>query len=140
MTSFRTDKAGRLIFGSIGSLDTLGRATHRAFARRSVKALFPFIAGFDFEYWWDGQIGMTRNNLPFFHQPEENVWSIAGYNGRGISPGTVFGRALANVSMGNGDAMMLPATPVVADNLRQVKSTFFNIGSVAKHFIDHRLP
>lgn len=139
MTSFRTDKAGRLIFGSIGSLDALGRVTHQAFARRAVKALFPFIGGFEFEYWWDGQIGMTRNNLPCFHQPTENVWSIAGYNGRGISPGTVFGRALANVSIGNEDAMMLPITPVLPDGLRQVKSAFYNIGSVAKHLIDHRL-
>lgn len=139
MTSFRTDKAGRLIFGSIGSLDALGRATHRAFARRSVKALFPFIGTFDFEYWWDGQIGMTRNNLPSFHRPAENVWSIAGYNGRGISPGTVFGRALAGVSMGHDDAMMLPATGVQADGLRSLKSSFYNVGSVAKHFIDHRL-
>jgi glycine/D-amino acid oxidase-like deaminating enzyme len=139
MTSFRTDKSGRLIFGSIGSLDTLGKATHRSFARRAVNALYPFIGDFEFEYWWDGQIGMTRNNLPSFHQPEENVWSIAGYNGRGISPGTVFGRALAGVSMGNEGAMMLPITPVSGDALRGAKSTFYNIGSVAKHLIDHRL-
>jgi glycine/D-amino acid oxidase-like deaminating enzyme len=139
MTSFRTDKSGRLIFGSIGSLDALGRATHRSFARRAVNALYPFIGNFEFEYWWDGQIGMTRNNLPSFHQPEKNVWSIAGYNGRGISPGTVFGRALAAVSMGNEDAMMLPVTRVTGDALRGAKSVFYNIGSVAKHFIDHRL-
>ncbi|MDB5552468.1 MAG: FAD-dependent oxidoreductase [Rhizobium sp.] len=139
MTSFRTDKAGRLIFGSIGSLDALGKATHRSFARRAVNALYPFIGDFQFEYWWDGQIGMTRNNLPSFHQPEKNVWSIAGYNGRGISPGTVFGRALAGVSMGNESAMMLPVTPVAGDALRSAKSAFYNIGSVAKHFIDHRL-
>ncbi|UVC06910.1 FAD-binding oxidoreductase [Rhizobium sp. TH2] len=139
MTSFRTDKSGRLIFGSIGSLDALGKATHRAFARRAVNALYPFIGNFEFEYWWDGQIGMTRNNLPSFHQPEKNVWSIAGYNGRGISPGTVFGRALAAVSMGNESAMMLPVTPVAGDALRGAKSAFYNIGSMAKHFIDHRL-
>lgn len=139
MTSFRTDKAGRLIFGSIGSLDAIGKATHRSFARRAVNTLFPFIGDFEFEYWWDGQIGMTRNNLPSFHQPEKNVWSIAGYNGRGISPGTVFGRALAGASMDNEAAMMLPVTPVTADALRGAKSAFYNIGSMAKHFIDHRV-
>jgi glycine/D-amino acid oxidase-like deaminating enzyme len=139
MTSFRTDKAGRLIFGSIGSLDALGKTTHRSFARRAVNALFPFIGDFEFEYWWDGQIGMTRNNLPSFHQPEKNVWSIAGYNGRGISPGTVFGRALAGVSTGDESAMMLPASTVVSDALRGAKSAFYNIGSAVKHLIDHRL-
>lgn len=139
MTSFRTDRAGRLIYGSIGSLDTLGRIAHEPFARRAIRKLFPFLGDIDFEYWWDGQIGMTANNLPSFHQPENNVWSIAGYNGRGISPGTVFGRALAQVAIGNLDAMMLPTTPPGSDSLRVVKSAFYDIGAAAKHFIDHRL-
>lgn len=138
MTSFRKDKAGRLIFGSIGALDAVATGTHRAFARRSVKALFPFIGDFDFEFWWDGDIGMTRNNLPFFHQPDENVWSITGYNGRGISPGTVFGRALAQVTLGNENAMPLAVTPVIPDPLRSAKTLFYNTGSMAKHMVDRR--
>ena len=139
MTSFRTDKAGRLIYGSIGSLDAIGRIAHEPFARRAVHAIFPFLGDVTFEYWWDGQIGMTANNLPTFHQPDKNVWSISGYNGRGISPGTVFGRALAQVTLGNPDAMMLPVAPVSPDRLRAAKSTFYDVGAAAKHFIDHRL-
>lgn len=139
MTSFRTDKAGRLIYGSIGSLDTLGRMSHEPFARRAIHALFPFAGNVAFEYWWDGKIGMTANNLPSFHQPEKNIWSIAGYNGRGISPGTVFGRALAQVALGNQEAMMLPVTTAGSDSLRAAKSAFYDIGAAAKHFIDHRL-
>ncbi|MGV3548884.1 NAD(P)/FAD-dependent oxidoreductase [Rhizobium sp.] len=139
MTSFRTDQAGRLIYGSIGSLDALGRIAHEPFARRAIRKLFPFVGKVDFDFWWDGQIGMTANNLPSFHQPEKNVWSIAGYSGRGISPGTVFGKALAQVTMGNADAMMLPVTDTGSDNLRAAKSAFYDIGAAAKHFIDHRL-
>jgi glycine/D-amino acid oxidase-like deaminating enzyme len=123
MTSFRTDKAGRLVFGSIGSLDTLGRIAHEPFARRALKSLFPFIGDVPFEYWWDGQIGMTSNNLPSFHEPEKNV----------------SGRALAQVAIGNRDAMMLPTAPVQADSLRSAKSAFYDLGAAAKHFIDHRL-
>jgi glycine/D-amino acid oxidase-like deaminating enzyme len=139
MTSFRTDKAGRLLYGSIGSLDTIGRIAHEPFARRAILALYPFVDDVAFEYWWDGMIGMTANNLPSFHQPEENIWSIAGYNGRGIAPGTVFGRALAQVALGNLDAMMLPVMPTGSDSLRAAKSAFYDIGAAAKHFIDHRL-
>lgn len=139
MTSFRRDQAGRLIYGSIGSLDALGRIAHEPFARRAIRTLFPFIGDVTFDYWWDGQIGMTANNLPSFHQPEKNIWSIAGYNGRGISPGTVFGRALAQVALGNPDAMMLPTVPAGSDSLRGAKSAFYDIGAAAKHFIDHRL-
>jgi glycine/D-amino acid oxidase-like deaminating enzyme len=139
MTSFRKDKAGRLIYGSIGSLDALGRMAHEPFARRAIRALFPSVGDINFDYWWDGQIGMTANNLPSFHQPEKNIWSIAGYNGRGISPGTVFGRALAQVALGNPDAMMLPVTPPGSDSFRAAKSAFYDIGAAAKHLIDHRL-
>jgi glycine/D-amino acid oxidase-like deaminating enzyme len=138
MTSFRTDKAGRLIYGSIGSLDALGRIAHEPFARRAIRKLFPFVGAVNFEHGWDGSIGMTANNLPSFHQPDKNIWSISGYNGRGISPGTVFGKALAQVALGNQDAMMLPATPVGSDPLRAAKSAFYDIGAAAKHFIDHR--
>ena len=139
MTSFRTDKAGRLIYGSIGSLDAIGRIAHEPFARRAIHALFPFVGKVRFEHWWDGSIGMTANNLPSFHQPDNNIWSIAGYNGRGISPGTVFGKALAQVALGNQEAMMLPVTPVGSDSLRAAKSALYDIGAAAKHFIDHRL-
>lgn len=139
MTSFRTDRAGRLIYGSIGSLDALGRIAHEPFARRAIRRLYPFVGNVAFEHWWDGQIGMTANNLPSFHQPDKNVWSIAGYNGRGISPGTVFGRALAQVMQGNDDAMMLPVTDTGSDSLRSIKSVFYDMGAAAKHFVDHRL-
>jgi glycine/D-amino acid oxidase-like deaminating enzyme len=138
MTSWRKDKAGRLVFGSIGALDAIAAGTHREFARRSLKALFPFIGEFDFEYWWDGTIGMTRTNLPVFHQPAENVWSITGYNGRGIAPGTVFGKALAAVCQGDRSAMPLVTSPVNADPMRALKSGFYNSGAFAKHLIDKR--
>lgn len=139
MTSFRKDKAGRLIFGSIGALDAIAAGTHRAFARRFLKSAFPFIGDFDFQYWWDGKIDMTKTNLPVFHQPEDNVWSITGYNGRGIAPGTVFGRALAGVAMGNRAAMPLETTDVSPDPMRGLKTQFYNTGALAKHFIDKRM-
>jgi glycine/D-amino acid oxidase-like deaminating enzyme len=138
MTSFRKDKAGRLIFGSIGALDAIAAGTHRAFARRSLKALYPFIGDFEFDYWWDGTIGMTRTNLPVFHQPDENIWSITGYNGRGIAPGTVFGKAMAAVSMGNRSAMPLATSPVTPDPLRAIKTEFYKSGALVKHMIDKR--
>ena len=42
-------------------------------------------------------IGKTSNALPRFHRLAENVVTICGYNGRGIAPGTVFGRVLADL-------------------------------------------
>jgi len=138
MTSFRMDQQNRLIFGSIGRLDAIAEGTHRAFAARSLRKLFPYIGDFRFEYWWDGRIGMTTNNLPAMHTLAPNVVSVSGYNGRGIAPGTVFGRALANHVTGETSAIPLAETPVTPDTWRTVKSAFYHAGAQAKHFIDRR--
>ncbi|PDT84879.1 FAD-binding oxidoreductase [Sinorhizobium sp. BJ1] len=138
MTSFRMDQQNRLIFGSIGRLDAMAAGTHRAFAARSVRKLFPFIGDFRFEYWWDGRIGMTTNNLPVMHVLAPNVVSISGYNGRGIAPGTVFGRALARHVTGDSSAIPLAETPITPDPWRNLKSAFYHAGAQAKHLIDRR--
>ena len=49
---------------------------------------------------WYGMIGMTDDALPRFHRLAENVVTFCGYNGRGIGPGTVFGRVLADHILG----------------------------------------
>ncbi len=138
MTSFRMDKQNRLIFGSIGRLDAMAAGTHRAFAARSVRKLFPYIGDVRFEHWWDGRIGMTTNNLPAMHVLADNVVSVSGYNGRGIAPGTVFGRALARHVTGDTSAIPLAETPITPDPWRMLKSVFYHAGAQAKHFIDKR--
>ncbi|NVD39261.1 FAD-binding oxidoreductase [Ensifer sp. HO-A22] len=138
MTSFRMDQQNRLIFGSIGRLDAMAEGTHRAFAARSVRKLFPYIGDFRFEYWWDGRIGMTTNNLPAMHTLAPNVFSVSGYNGRGIAPGTVFGKALANHVTGETSAIPLAETPITPDTWRTVKSAFYHAGAQAKHLVDRR--
>ncbi|THK34473.1 FAD-binding oxidoreductase [Ensifer sp. MPMI2T] len=138
MTSFRMDQQNRMIFGSIGRLDAMAEGTHRAFAARSLRKLFPYIDDFRFEYWWDGSIGMTTNNLPAMHVLAPNVISVSGYNGRGIAPGTVFGRALAHHVTGDASAVPLAETPITPDPWRNVKSAFYHAGAQAKHFVDRR--
>ena len=100
LSSFRFDRAGRLVFGSVGALRGTGIAIHRSWARRTLKKLFPNIGDVRFESEWYGLIGMTENNLPRFHKLARNVLAVSGYNGRGIAPGTVFGHALAACILG----------------------------------------
>ncbi len=100
LTSLRLDQAGRLVVGSVGALRGSGVAVHRAWAKRTLRRLFPEIGDVRFEAEWYGAIGMTDDNLPRFHRLDENVFTICGYNGRGIAPGTVFGRCLADLALG----------------------------------------
>jgi len=141
MTSFRMDEAGRLIYGSIGALRGTGLGIHRAWARRSLKKVFPGIGDVDFEAEWYGTIGMTSDNLPRFHKYAPQMIGFSGYNGRGIAPGTTFGRVLASYVTGDiSDAELpLPATPIEPASYRLVKHTFYEVGAQAAHFVEHRI-
>ncbi|MER9052292.1 hypothetical protein NKH89_34805 [Mesorhizobium sp. M0923] len=69
-----------------------------------------------------------------------NVVSICGYNGRGISPGTVFGRVLADHILGkvaDADLPLLVTTPETA-TLRALKENYYEVGAQLAHFVDAR--
>ena len=139
LSSFRLDRAGRLIFGSIGALSGAGQYVHTAWAKRAVRRLFPQIGAVKWERSWYGSIGMTADRLPRFHKLAPNVISFSGYNGRGIAPGTAFGRLLAQYIAGkisDGD-LPLPVTAVRAQALRSLKQSFYRLGSQIVHLAQH---
>jgi glycine/D-amino acid oxidase-like deaminating enzyme len=141
LSSLRFDAAGRLVFGSVGALRGMGRAIHREWGRRALARLFPRLRGVGFEHEWYGSIGMTGNALPRFHQLDRNVVSFSGFNGRGIAPGTVFGRELAKLVLGEIPAsdLALPISPVKAAPLRAVRELGYEAGAQAFHAVDSRI-
>lgn len=79
-----------------GALQAMGRKIHHDWARHALARSLPQLRDMPFEHEWYGTIGMTSNALPRFHELDHNVVSFNGFNGRGIAPGTLFGRELAN--------------------------------------------
>ncbi|WP_042704750.1 FAD-binding oxidoreductase [Azospirillum sp. B506] len=142
LSSYRFDRRGRLVFGSVGALRGTGTAVHRAWARRSLAALFPQLGPVRFESEWYGQIGMTKDNLPRFHRLDRNVIGFSGYNGRGIAPGTVLGRCLADHITGKlpEAEMPLPSTAPETVSGRAVQEAVYEYGAQATHLIGARLP
>lgn len=135
MSSFRFDQAGRLVFGGVGALRGSGRTIHRDWGRRAMAKLFPQLKGVDFEHEWYGWIGMTPNALPRFHRLARNTISFCGYNGRGIAPGTVFGRELARLvlaEIGEED-LPLPVSPAAPAHFRAAKEAFYEVGAQVAH-------
>ena len=53
-----------------------------------------------FEEAWHGQIAMTPDHLPKIFQLAEGLFTPIGYNGRGITTGTIFGKAMADMLNG----------------------------------------
>lgn len=140
LSSFRFDDAGRLVFSSVGALRGPGVPIHRGWGRRAMAKLFPQLKDVAFETEWYGKIGMTVDDLPRFHQLDRNVVSFNGYNGRGIAPGTVFGRCLAQLILGRiaESDLPLPVTKPVAAPLRAVKEAYYEVGAQVAHLADAR--
>ncbi|MCM2397978.1 FAD-binding oxidoreductase [Rhizobium sp. S95] len=140
LSSFRMDRAGRLVFGSVGALRNTGASIHRSWAKRSLKRLFPELGDIAFEAEWFGRIGMTDDAIPRFHKFAPNVVGFSGYNGRGIAPGTVFGKTLARHILGelSEEEMPLPVTDVKEAPLRNLKGAYYEAGAQIAHFAGER--
>ena len=141
LTSFRLDAAGHLVLGSVGALRGTGAAVHRGWARRRLGQLFPELRGQGFVAEWWGSIGMTDDHLPRFHRLARNVIGFCGYNGRGIAPGTVFGRVAADLvsgAMAEAD-LPLPVTDPRMPGLRAARELYYEVGAQVAHLADARL-
>ena len=141
LSSFRFDAANRLVFGSVGALRGTGTTIHRAWAMRAMRKIYPQIGDVPFESEWYGWIGMTDNAMPRFHRFAEHVIGFSGYNGRGISPGTQFGRVTADFILGRltEAELPLPVTEARAVPWRPVKEAYYEAGSQIAHLVDARL-
>lgn len=137
MTSFRKDQAGRFILGAMGLPDTLG--LHKAWAHRALARLFPDLSSLDFEFFWSGRIGMSKDYLPKVLSLGNNGYSMFGFSGRGISPGTVFGQALAKAAL-SGNANVLPLQPITdySDRWSALKGAWIETGARLTHALKHR--
>ncbi|PBB95659.1 FAD-binding oxidoreductase [Mesorhizobium sp. WSM3862] len=134
-TAFRTDDAGRLIVGSVGALRGAGTVIHRNWGRRRIRALFPQVGEVELEHEWYGRIGMTNDHLPRLHVPAENMIALTRFNGRGIAPGTVFGRELARHISGELrlDGMFLPVSPAQSAPFRAIREGYYELGAQIAH-------
>lgn len=138
MSAFRLDQAGRMIFGALGNLDGPGGGMHRGWARRKLGQLFPRLKGIPFEQEWTGRIAMTGTHLPRIERRGRSGISIFGYNGRGISPGTLFGRAAAQWALGTGD-LPLPVSDPRPERLAGARGLYYETGATLAHFTNGRL-
>lgn len=135
MTSFRIDDEGRLLIGGMGN----GSMIHSHWAQRKLAQVFPDLGGVGISHCWTGRISMTADHLPRILKIGPKAYSIFGYSGRGISPGTVFGTAISQFILTSNEAT-LPITPCVgySETTPNLKSLFFETGAKAVHLVSAR--
>ena len=141
LSSYRLDTDGRLVYGSVGAVGTGTQDAHVQWTRRAIARLFPELHDIGIQYQWHGWIDATAHHLPYLHQLAPDVWSVSGYNGRGIGPGTILGRELAHLLLGQQGPqdMPLPVTSIQPIRLKRLRELFYAKASVAAHTFTKRL-
>lgn len=139
MSSWRLDQAGRLVIGAMGQLDHIASGIHASWLSRKMERLFPQLKGQPFTHLWHGRIAMTAEYMPKIQRIGANAYSCFGYSGRGIAPGTLFGKALAE-SILSGSEDSLPVAPVDAHALpfASAKAIFYESGATLTHLVKDR--
>ncbi len=96
----RFDARNRLITG--GNLLMTFNADERLkrYVGDRVKRLWPQIDSVEFDYVWNGNVGMTADFLPRFHQLGPNAWTWAGCNGRAVGLAVAIGKEFAKAVQG----------------------------------------
>ena len=134
MSSFRVDDSGRVIIGTMGNSDGLGKRIHSGWANKKLKDLFPFLPDIELNYRWSGKIAMTKDHIPKIVNFKKNALSCFGYSGRGIAPGTFFGKACA-LALLSEDLSLLPIYAVkdYKENFTRQKTAFFEMAALANN-------
>jgi len=136
MFSIRKDAFDRLVVGSMGSIVGGATGLSRRWAETRLARLFPQLGPVEFEVAWHGRIGMTSDHLPRIHRLAEGVFAPIGYNGRGITPGTVFGKAMAEFLAGRpSESLPLPLTDLGPAGSSALRSKLFELAFTANQLL-----
>lgn len=130
MSSFRMDQQGRLVFGGMGGENHY----HANWASQRVRELWPVLNKVEWEFSWTGKIAYSEDHLPHCQQLQRGLFSIAGYSGRGIGPGTVMGKEIAEWFTERRESLSAPMTTLRDIPLREVKRMFYEVGAHTYHY------
>lgn len=136
MFSLRRDRQNRLIIGSMGKIHGASEGLSERWARRRIKKLFPELGPARFEHRWFGRIAMTPDHLPRILKLADGIYTPIGYNGRGITPGTIFGRAVAAMIDGEPpESLPLPVSEISTVAHTAIRSRFYELVFTANQWL-----
>ncbi|USZ51194.1 FAD-binding oxidoreductase [Halomonas sp. DN3] len=107
LSSMRRDSEGRLILGSLGRGEGRPSAYLRCWADRVQRHYFPQLGRVSWECTWSGKIAFTPDHTLRLFEPAPGILAATGFNGRGITTGTVVGKGFARYLI-SGDDGLLP--------------------------------
>lgn len=133
MSSVRRDSFGRIIVGGMGKLVGGESGLSQKWAKATTQRLFPQLENIKWQKGWYGRIAMTPNHVLNIHRLAPGLYTPIGYNGRGITTGTVFGKAMAELLIsGNEQDLPLPVRDVKRVHSAPVMSRLYETAFRAK--------
>lgn len=107
LSSIRRDAEGRLLLGSLGRGDGKPLSYLHCWADRVQQHYFPQLGRLEWECTWTGRIAFTPEHTLRLFEPAPGIVAVTGYNGRGVTTGTVVGKGFARY-LTTGDDSLLP--------------------------------
>lgn len=139
LTSSRIDSAGRLVMSSAGSLQGAYKSIRQNWMTRLRNRLYPQTKGIPWSYHWTGQIGMTSGKLLSIQLLAPGVFAPSGFNGRGIGPGTVIGKHLADTLVsGNRHEFPFTIQGLHRESWRGLRSACYEYSTLGLQLVDRR--
>ena len=108
---YRLDAWNRLLMG--------GRSPQREVTDRAeyqylidyTERLWPQLKGIGWSHFWNGQLAISIDHYPHFHEPAPRVLAALAYNGRGVAMATAMGTQIAARVLGApAEALEMPLT------------------------------
>jgi glycine/D-amino acid oxidase-like deaminating enzyme len=96
----RYDARHRLVTGGALINRANGAERLKAIVGARLQRLFPEIGPVEFDYVWNGYVGMTRDFMPRFHQIGPDGYTWVGCNGRAVGLSIAIGREFAKAATG----------------------------------------
>ena len=105
-------------------------------AVRNLRRLYPELGEINIENAWHGNIAMTPNHLFRIHKLADNLYTPIGYNGRGITTGTMFGKVFAELLTGKEEAKLpVPITQLSPVKGRLLKQNLIHLAFTVNQFV-----
>jgi glycine/D-amino acid oxidase-like deaminating enzyme len=134
LSSIRRDADGRLLLGSLGSGTRKPAWFLRAWADRIQRHYFPELGKVDWQSTWTGCIAFTPDHLMRLFEPAPGLLAVTGYNGRGVTTGTVVGKAFADyLCQSDPQALPMPLQPMRKVSVAGLRSGLYEAGFSLYH-------
>ena len=118
----RREPDDRLVFGSVGKFGANEQFGGFDWLFRDAQRVFPQLGEVNWRFRWGGQIAITADRLPHFHEPRKGLIAGLGYNGRGVAMSHVMGLTLAQRVLGaTVESLPFPSTAIKSMPFRAIQ-------------------